>query len=58
MNKRKIREFVEDLDGLDAELDPERAHGMADEILMAAVPKKIRRAYNRVVNRAPWWAAS
>ena len=36
--------------------DPERAHGDADDILLATVPKAVREAYERVVARARWWA--
>ena len=36
-------------DHLATRTDPERAHAMADQVLLAAVPKEIRRAYERAV---------
>jgi hypothetical protein len=56
MKKSKRRRFVEDLDFLDVETDPEKGHAMADDILLAAVPEQIRLAYQRAIDRAPWWA--
>jgi hypothetical protein len=38
--------------------DPEVAHSMADKILLSAVPADIREAYQRVVERADWWACA
>lgn len=38
--------------------DPERAHSLADDILLSCVPDEIRAAYERVQQRAPWWASS
>lgn len=45
------------LDAIDAS-DPESAHGQADIILQALVHKDAREAYERVGNRARWWASA
>lgn len=38
--------------------DPESAHGNADDVLLAYVPKVLADAYERVGNRAgDWWYA-
>jgi hypothetical protein len=58
VKKSKRRRFVEDLDFLDVETDPEKGHAIADDILLAAVPESIRHAYQRAVLRAPWWMTS
>jgi len=55
MTKEQIADVVARLDAIEAS-DAEAAHGDADEILLEAVPQKIREAYERVVTRAPWWA--
>lgn len=45
---------------LDAVLggDPEGAHGMADDILLALAPESVRSAYERVMDRCAWWACA
>lgn len=35
--------------------DPEAAHGMADQTLLAYVPKEVADAYERVVERTGAW---
>lgn len=45
------------LDALDAS-DPERAHGIADGILLANVHPHIQTAYARLTDRAPWWGGA
>lgn len=48
---------IELLDAIDAG-DPERAHGEADLVLLAVVPLAVQRAYERVIDRSPWWASA
>jgi hypothetical protein len=48
-------EAVRRLDALDAK-DPEVAHSDADGILLALVGADVRAAYQRLVERAKWWA--
>lgn len=38
--------------------DPESAHGRADDVILAAVPREVRDAYQRVIDRQDWWAAA
>ncbi len=45
------------LDALSGD-DPEHAHGVADDVLLACVPTEVREAYERVVARCGWWAAA
>ena len=45
------------LDSIDAS-DPEPAHQEADALLIEAVPPAVRAAYERVKQRAPWWAVA
>lgn len=47
-----------DLDRIDPTGDPERAHSLADDLLLAAVPPEVRAAYQRLVARSPWWAGA
>jgi len=35
--------------------DPEAAHKQADQILVAFVPREVRDAYDRLVDRCVWW---
>ena len=51
-------EAVAKLDAIDPSGDPEGAHDQADKILLAALPPEVREAYERLVSRAPWWAAA
>ena len=37
-------------------LDPEVAHGKADEIILAALHPDVEAAYARVQERCRWWA--
>ena len=39
-------------------VDPDSAHCMADEVLMAQVPAEVRDAYERLVARCGWWATA
>lgn len=61
--RRDLREHgkpgqaVKVLDELDAS-DPEAAHAKADQIVLATADAKVQAAYDRLVNRAKWWAAS
>jgi hypothetical protein len=38
--------------------DPEAAHALADEVLLAAVPREVAEAYERLQGRAAWWATA
>lgn len=38
--------------------DPEVAHGLADDVLLAVVPDEVADAYRRVISRAKWRAAA
>lgn len=38
--------------------DPEVAHGQADDILLQTLDFRVKDAYERVVDRQRWWAAS
>lgn len=49
--------MISALDAIDA-TDPERAHGIADDILRDAAPEEVRQAYDRLVRRCEWWAAA
>lgn len=52
-----IAEVVRALNEVDAS-DPERAHSVADELLLRAVPLEVRDAYRQLAGRADWWAAA
>lgn len=52
-----IEELNEALDNLDTS-DPERAHGEADALILAALPASTRAAYERLAARAPWWGSA
>lgn len=58
----RIDEIVERLDQLDGTRDPERDHGVADDLLLAALNKVgqsgVVDAYGRLVERARWWAGA
>lgn len=45
---------IDALSGDDAEAD----HGRADDVLLAIAPPAVRDAYDRLTERAPWWAAA
>jgi hypothetical protein len=51
-------EVAAQLDAIDPTLDPERAHGDAENILLAALGPEVQRAYARLMARAPWWATA
>lgn len=53
--ERAAADLVQALNAIDAS-DPERAHGQADEILLAAVHAEVAAAYRRLIDRARWWA--
>ena len=38
--------------------DPERAHGLADDTLLAVAPSAVAAAYRAVGARCRWWAAA
>ena len=48
-------EAIAVLDGLTGQ-DPEHDHGTADGVLMEMVSPAVREAYDRLVERADWWA--
>lgn len=51
-------EFIAELlDGIDTR-DPERAHGMADDLLLDHAHPRVREAYMRLVARCDWWAVA
>lgn len=51
-------EFIaETIDSIDA-TDPERAHGIADDLLLDHAHPTVRAAYMRLVARCEWWAAA
>jgi hypothetical protein len=51
-------EFIAELiDNIDAG-DPERAHNIADDLLLDHAHPKVREAYMRLVKRSRWWAAA
>lgn len=47
---------VQALDAIDASGDCEGPHFDADEILLAVVPRDVAAAYDRLIERANWWA--
>lgn len=49
---------VEALDNIDPVGDPEVAHSTADDLLLACVPHEVADAYQRLVQRSPWWACA
>ena len=51
------RRVVDLLDNLDV-TDPEKAHGVVDELLLDLVPDPVSEAVERVVRRADWWAGA
>lgn len=53
----KMDKAIAELDAIHAG-DPEGAHGAADKILLAYVPKPVKAAYERVVERADWWSCA
>lgn len=58
MNKAERIDFdIKRLDMMDTS-DPEVAHSLADEILLAHVPLAIEEAYRELVIRCNWWAAA
>lgn len=52
-----VGEAVQAIEALDPS-DPEKAHDLADDILLASVPEEVRAAYKRLVKRAGWWATA
>lgn len=57
-SKMTAAEAVVALDALTGQDDPERDHSKADEILLAAVPRSVRIAYEGLAKRAKWWASA
>ena len=55
MDRVDVESIVRSLDSIDAD-DCEEAHNLADNLLLQAVPAEIAAAYQRVVERAEWWA--
>lgn len=51
-----LRGWVARLDGIPT-ADPERAHALADDILLEAVPEQVRAAYRELEARCRWWAS-
>lgn len=52
------REAVAELDLIAGDGDPEADHGFADKVLLATVDHEVREAYDRLVQRARWWASA
>jgi len=50
-------EAVAKLDALSGD-DPDGAHCEADDVLLALVPTEVADAYQRVMERCPWWATA
>jgi hypothetical protein len=46
------------LDLIDPTGDPEAAHDEAERIMLAALGPEVKAAYDRLVERAPWWASA
>ena len=57
MTRITAAQAVERLNAIDVS-DPEKAHGEADDILLAVVPPSVKDAYLALVNRSPWWAGA
>jgi len=38
--------------------DPEQAHALADDVLLAYVPDEVCTAYKLVVAKCAWWGAA
>lgn len=55
MRMTDIQALADRLDALDVS-DPEKAHAQADDILLESVPAEVVQAYERVVDRAGYWA--
>lgn len=51
------REAIQQLNALSGG-DPDGDHGQADKILLAYVPPDMAAAYDRLVDRAAWWATA
>jgi hypothetical protein len=57
-SKMTAAEAVMALDALTGQGDPESDHSKADEILLAAVPRSVRIAYESLRDRANWWTSA
>ena len=57
-SKMKAAEAVAALDALMGQDDPEKDHAEADRILLAVAPLSVENAYNRLMERAKWWATA
>lgn len=57
MSTPKDLDPVQQLDAINGH-DPERAHGLADDVLLSCVPAEVRDAYERLVERCGWWATA
>lgn len=49
---------VQQLERVEGNVDPERAHAEADELLLSLVPREVREAYERLATRSRWWAGA
>lgn len=53
----KVEDAIATMDRLTG-ADPERDHGIADDLLLSLVPPNVRDAYHRLTDRARWWGAA
>ena len=53
----KIKEAVNLLNAIRGN-EPESDHSRADDILLECVHPEIRKAYEKLVDRAKWWATA
>ena len=53
----EVQRVIDSLDRIDAS-DPERAHGEAEHQLLLLAPRRVQEAYERVIERAPWWGTA
>lgn len=56
MTPEEIAEAVARLDSIEAGTEGEEAHYAADEILLSLMPVEVAAAYERVTERATFWA--
>lgn len=57
MMRKKDADAVEALDAISG-TDPEKHHGEADDVLLEVVHPEVRAAYERLMDRAGWWATA
>jgi len=53
-----IQMAIAALDAIDPSGDPEAAHGEAEAVLLAVLGPEGKAAYDRLVDRASWWASA